>query len=92
VSCYYDANGEIIVENGVRNRIARFSVLVLLVGYNFDLPTVHHDGCGSADFAQDFVHRLAFVAATPSEASSQIVARAQRDDPHSRWVHKLNLV
>jgi hypothetical protein len=88
----YHSDGKVIIENGVGNLIAGLGVLVLLMRDHLDLPPIHHDGRRPADFAQDFVDGLAFVAAAPPEASSQIVARPQWNDSDGRMIDKLNFV
>lgn len=72
----HHSDGEVIVEDGVGYAIAWLRILVhLLMGDDFDLPSVHHDGRRPADFPQDLVDGFPFVAAAPSEAAGQIVAR-----------------
>lgn len=88
----HHSDGEIIIENGVGDLVAGLGVLVLLVRHHFDLPAIHHDGRRPADFAQDLVDGLAFVAAAPPEAARQIVARPQWNDSDGRMIDKLDFI
>lgn len=62
------------------------------MGHDLDLPPIHHDGRCPADFSQDLVDGLAFVAATPPQATGQIVARPQWNDSDGRMIDKLDFV
>lgn len=62
------------------------------MGHHLDLPPIHHDGCRPADFTQDLVDGLAFVASSPSKAARQIVARPQWNDSDGRMIGKLDFV
>lgn len=88
----HHSDGEIIIENGVGDLVAGLGVLVLLVRHHLDLPAIHHDGRRPADFAQDLVDGLAFVAAAPPEAARQIVARPQWNDSDGRMIDKLDFI
>lgn len=84
----YHANAEIIIENIGRDGIA---LLASLIAADVNLPSIEHHHTGLFNLLHDFIQAFIIVARSPSQTSSQIIARSQWENGNGRNVHKVHL-